>query len=108
MRVCKKCEIEKEISEYYLKPSGKPRSSYCKDCHKIVYKKDYNKEYYEKNKEKQLEKQSLKYLCICGKENTCGSKYRHIKTHFHILHIILIKRILNLIKNNMFVIINEL
>jgi len=52
MRVCKKCEIEKEISEYYLKPSGKPRSSYCKDCHKIVYKKDYNKEYYENNKEK--------------------------------------------------------
>jgi hypothetical protein len=52
MRFCKKCEIEKEISEYYLKTNGKPRSSYCKDCHKIVYKKDYNREYYENNKEK--------------------------------------------------------
>jgi hypothetical protein len=52
MRVCKMCEIGKELSEYYLKLNGRPRSSYCKDCHKIVYKKDYNKDYYENNKEK--------------------------------------------------------
>jgi len=52
MRVCKKCEIEKEFSEYYLKSNGKPRSSYCKLCYNIVYKTEYDKEYYENNKEK--------------------------------------------------------
>jgi hypothetical protein len=51
MRVCKKCEAEKELSEYYLKSNGKSRSSYCKECYNIVYKSEYSKEYYENNKE---------------------------------------------------------
>jgi hypothetical protein len=42
MRICKKCEIEKDITEYYLKKNGKVRSSYCKVCYNIVYKTEYD------------------------------------------------------------------
>jgi hypothetical protein len=52
MRVCKECNIEKELTEYYLKSNGKPRTSYCKLCYNIVYMTEYDKEYYENNKEK--------------------------------------------------------
>jgi hypothetical protein len=61
MRICKKCEIEKDITEYYLKKNGKIRSSYCKLCYKIVYKTEYDKEYYENNKEKFKENYKLWY-----------------------------------------------
>lgn len=57
-RICKKCEIEKELSDYYLKKNGSVRSSYCKNCYNIVYKTKYSKEYYEDNKE--LFKESYK------------------------------------------------
>jgi hypothetical protein len=50
MRICKLCEFEREDSEYYLKPNGKPKTSYCKKCYHIKYKSEYDKEYYEKNK----------------------------------------------------------
>jgi hypothetical protein len=46
------CELSKELSEYYLKRNGKPRSSYCKTCYKIIYKTEYNNDYYLNNKEK--------------------------------------------------------
>lgn len=52
MRICKNCNIEKELSEYYLKTNGKIKSSYCKSCYGILYKGRYNKKYYEENKEK--------------------------------------------------------
>jgi hypothetical protein len=54
MRICKKCEIEKDITEYPLKRNGKIKSSYCKVCYNDVYylsrkeiinekrRKDYN------------------------------------------------------------------
>jgi vacuolar-type H+-ATPase catalytic subunit A/Vma1 len=53
MKICKKCNIEKEIIEFYLKSNGKPRSSYCKECYKIVYNRDKEnrKEYYQNNKD---------------------------------------------------------
>ena len=46
MRVCKMCEIEKELSDFYLKSDGKPRSSYCKICYVKTYKKEDAKEDY--------------------------------------------------------------
>lgn len=51
MKICKLCEKNREICEYYLKKNGKPKSSYCKNCYNIVYKKEYDGEYYRKNKE---------------------------------------------------------
>ena len=62
MRVCKMCEIEKELSDFYLKSDGKPRSSYCKICYVKTYKKEdgYQKLYYEKNKQK-LSSQNKEY-----------------------------------------------
>lgn len=50
-RVCRKCEAEKELSEFYLKKNGIPKSSYCKICYCETYKREYDKEYYENNKE---------------------------------------------------------
>lgn len=50
-RICKKCEIDKELNEYYLKKDVKIRSYYCKTCYNIIYKTSYNKDYYEINKD---------------------------------------------------------
>jgi hypothetical protein len=51
-KFCKECENEKNISDFYLKKDGKPKTSYCKSCYSKIYKKEYNKEYYENNKDK--------------------------------------------------------
>lgn len=51
MKICKKCQTEKDISEYYLR-NGRIKSSYCKECYGLVYKKKYNPDYYLQNKEK--------------------------------------------------------
>jgi hypothetical protein len=55
MRVCKECKLEKEISDYPLKPNGKVKSSYCKKCYNEVYYHmnrervdEYRKKYYQK------------------------------------------------------------
>ena len=50
-RICKECEIEKDLTDYYLKKNGQVRSSYCKICYNINYKTTYNKDYYEENKD---------------------------------------------------------
>jgi hypothetical protein len=52
MRICKECKLKKNVSEFYLKSNGKPKTSYCKSCYRLLYKKKYDKEYYENNKEK--------------------------------------------------------
>jgi len=63
MRVCKECKLEKELSEYYLKSNGKPRTSYCKSCYGKVYKAnpEYRKNYYQNNKE-ELKKKNKKWF----------------------------------------------
>lgn len=61
-RVCKRCEIGKELSEYYLKKNGGVGSALCKECYKDKNKKyraenklrlnENANKYYKKNKER--------------------------------------------------------
>src|ERR1017187_1117667 len=52
-RICKKCQIEKELSDFYLNKNGKIKSLLCKICYCETFKnsKEKNKQYYENNKE---------------------------------------------------------
>ena len=52
-RVCKECNVEKDLNDYYLKKECKVKSSLCKNCYNLNYKSDKEKKkiYYEKNKE---------------------------------------------------------
>lgn len=53
MRVCKMCEIEKELSDFPQK-NGKPNSRYCHKCFYVKYREvslKCRKEYYKNNKE---------------------------------------------------------
>lgn len=73
MKVCTKCNVEKDYSFYYLNKSSKNGyASICKNCRNIQIKeyvlknkdkKDkYSKEYKEKNKELIKEKNKIYYL----------------------------------------------
>lgn len=61
--VCKKCNIEKDISEYHKHKKGKYGvRCYCKECRKKetrLDRKEYLKDYYKKNKEKILKNVSI-------------------------------------------------
>ena len=50
-KFCKGCEIEKDISDFYIKKDGKVGSSYCKSCYYIKYNKGNRSEYYKKYRE---------------------------------------------------------
>ena len=53
MKVCSKCKIEKDFSEFYVNKSKKDKlTTYCKDCAKA-----HSKNYRDKNKQKTLEYQ---------------------------------------------------
>ena len=54
--ICRECNIDKDIVDFYLKKNGKVKSLYCKVCYNLTYKanKENRKEYYENNKEKFL------------------------------------------------------
>lgn len=81
MKICKSCDIDKDLSEFYNNPSCKDGlTTICKDCHrlryykynkkekvikeihikkdkiidKIKYHRDYNKKYFQLNKSKIL------------------------------------------------------
>ena len=68
MKICNKCKEIKELSEYYIKKNGRPRS-YCKICtlknNKIVRDKskdktkEYRKKYRLQNKENIKEKNKI-------------------------------------------------
>jgi hypothetical protein len=58
MRVCRMCEISKDVKDFPNK-KGKPDGYYCKKCFYIKYKdtsKNCSKKYYENNKEECVEK----------------------------------------------------
>ena len=57
-RICKKCQVEKDLSEYYLKKDGKIKSSLCRICYNEEYKgnKEIKSAYYQNNKEKIYQK----------------------------------------------------
>jgi len=78
MRICKECNLEKELTEYYLKKDGNPKSSYCKSCYANIYKKEYDKEYYENNKEKF--KENYKKWCEENDRSEYYKKYREENT----------------------------
>jgi hypothetical protein len=65
MKLCAKCNQDKDLSEFYIKKNGKPHS-YCNDCRKLDKKEwdikniDHVAEYKEKTKEYRL-KQSAEY-----------------------------------------------
>jgi hypothetical protein len=57
MKICSKCKIEKELSEFDFQQNTKDNlSSYCKTC--LI---EYRKLYYFKNKEKNLIKSKKCY-----------------------------------------------
>lgn len=58
MRICKMCNIEKNIEDF-PHSKGKPNSFYCKKCFYIKYRDtslESRKKYYEKNKEECISK----------------------------------------------------
>lgn len=87
MKVCKRCNIEKELSEYYKIHKGKYFQSHCKTCHQSSSKKwmkahpekskQWSKEYYEIKPHIQKEYyESLKdglYYVYMKKDNYVGA-----------------------------------
>jgi hypothetical protein len=61
MRVCKECNLEKDVSEFFLENSKNDEKFFCKSCFKKLQKKEYNRKYYENNKEKIIENQKKYY-----------------------------------------------
>jgi hypothetical protein len=58
MKICSKCDIEKELSEFNKHPKNIDKlNSYCKIC-----QKEYNKQWYLNNQEKYKEKSKQHYL----------------------------------------------
>ena len=61
-KICRKCNIEKELSEFYKCDNGRNYMARCKDCNKLkkqdYYKNnkekivEYKRKYYQNNKEK--------------------------------------------------------
>lgn len=55
MKICSKCKIEKDESEYYKNARSKDgKETVCKECLYLLKNKDYLKRYYEANKHKCL------------------------------------------------------
>lgn len=85
MKVCSKCKIEKDESEFYKDRVNKDGLQYrCKTCRKEysksekwkIYKSEYNKKYpkSEKRKEKLLEHRRKYYKSEKGRNNAKNSK----------------------------------
>lgn len=69
LKICKKCQVEKEIRFYPLKSNGKPKSSYCKECYNIVY--------YQDKKEDINKKRSIDYKINAEKTSNERKVYYH-------------------------------
>lgn len=113
MKICIKCQVNKQEDEFAIKNSNKNiRSIYCKECHKI-----YAKEHYKKNKFKYIQKayqwrKKIKELINNFKNipcKDCNQKYPHYVMDFdHLkdktfniserLGMVSIKKLLNEIK----------
>jgi hypothetical protein len=91
-RVCSKCGIEKDITEFPLRnQSTKRRQSYCKDCKSKMHASWYerNKDYQKANAKKHriksrnaakeyVWKYLLKHPCIqCGESNPVVLEFHH-------------------------------
>lgn len=105
-KVCSKCGIEKDISDFYKKASSSDgHRSYCKFCEKGLnaerrYLKNCENEAYKKRKEleklnEELVKENKKICSICGETKNIedfyyrkdNNKYRsECKTCFNIVH----------------------
>ena len=95
-----KCIAGRTCNEYYKdnKQTILAHKNDNKDSRKEYYKQyqennkdkiaDKGKKYYEKNKEIISIKLKQKVLCECGKEYSKGDKSKHIKSEFHLAHII--------------------
>lgn len=73
-KLCKSCEIEKEIKDFYLKPNGSTKSSFCKICYNNKYKKKYDPKYYLDNKDKF--KESYKKYILENDRKEYNREYR--------------------------------
>ncbi len=70
MKVCSKCGVEKELSEFNKKRGTKDGvRAYCRDCHNRLYK-----EYYAKNREAELARERKKYAEDAEFRATCNAK----------------------------------
>lgn len=89
---CRKCNIEKDIEEFYFKTDRGKYDTMCKKCHRVYRKEHYRKntEYY-KNKQKRNRNkyftenkkiilESLKTGCVdCGEKNIITLQFDHIE-----------------------------
>jgi len=86
MKVCKKCKVEKELTEFFKDKSKKDGfRSNCKSCVKVykeankdklnAYARDYNKAYREANKEEVKAKQKVYYEANKDKLNANNKAY---------------------------------
>jgi mRNA-degrading endonuclease YafQ of YafQ-DinJ toxin-antitoxin module len=72
-KICKDCNKEKQISEFYNYPLSKDGYSYsCIEC-----EKEYSKKRKEKNKNKKFETKKSKKCIKCNIEKTIDSFYRN-------------------------------
>lgn len=64
MKVCNECNIEKELTEFDSKKSGKYLSGYCKECRRNKIKAHYrnNVEYYKEKARRNKDKCNISYI----------------------------------------------
>ena len=78
MKICKKCNIEKDLSMFYKdKTLNDGLRNECKTCYKLLYSKEYQKEYREKHRE-DIKKYKKEY-------NKTYAKSYYVKNKFVIL-----------------------
>lgn len=89
--ICKKCNKDKDLSEFYKNKDGKINKYTCTDCiseYNRKYHKEYFKEYYIKNKEKHNNKNKEWYIknknyYIKNKEKIRKQKIEYINKNVH-------------------------
>lgn len=85
MKICGKCNVEKELSEFHKK--GKSYQYMCKECRKIYIRKHYenNKDNYLKSSKNSREKafkwyrdyKSTLFCKICGEDHPACLDFHH-------------------------------
>ena len=79
MKVCSKCKIEKDESEFNKNKSTKSGlSRYCKECRKINKYKEHQKEYQKSNKYKEYRKKYRSTEEYKKYQNNCLNTIKNI------------------------------
>lgn len=103
MKMCSKCKIEKELSEFSKDKSKKDGIHvYCKKCDKElrILKKEYYKEYRDKNKEYQQDYNNEYFKTEIGKLNKKKASYNYWSTEIGKLKRKAISKVNHAIRDN--------